>query len=334
MSFRSLGLWLLLVGAVATVVAFIMNPHGERSESVRPVINSIGGDHSKKVDERGAEPIDPSSAAKKVEEVDAVARLPLAVPKKPYKLSPGAQSLGDTIQLSLHRKDATLAFRTANALQTCLKLAMMRDAIDLLRSHPVREPGVNDKLVAEQNEQLAKSTAECQTVSGDPAALLRQLLQLAVDAGVPGAAAAAIEHSNVEPSSELFERALKDARNGELVSLANAVLDHRYKLSSDERTEMVLALLGAYQKARAELNIDNDITLWFGRVANHYWDKKYPPIDGTNFHLRKSLLPPDLAMPTDPVAVARVNRLTELLNKQVVTLGQERELARKAVAGG
>ncbi|RTL43456.1 MAG: hypothetical protein EKK53_09870 [Burkholderiales bacterium] len=263
--------------------------------------------------------------------------------RQPYTLSPGPRPLSDTIQDALARSDTSTALQLVRALVECIDLDAKQRAIDLERANPSSISGVTNLRIQEQSRQLTRSWSECQTLTADPKAHALQLAELAYTAGIPGAAPYLARLKSDRPESELFIRTAKDARGGDLVSLTASILGQRIPVSDAERVEMALALRGAFVKAISDgSGIDGSgIDIMFGAVADHYWNGTVSRTPGAPAEPRMDVfkrsgtftLPPDLIMPTDPDAQARVAKLTEQLFRQAEQLERDRQDARRRAAG-
>jgi hypothetical protein len=262
-------------------------------------------------------------------------------PKSPYALSPSARSLGDAANDVLTRADAKRALALVRTMEECLRLEVKQQIIDLERAHPSSVPGVTTARVKEQSEQLARSRAECQTLAEQPQELMLKLAQLAYSAGEPGAALHLLQlRTEKTPLSTLLDAVAKDARSGELRSLPAAIASPEVPVSEAERIEMAFALQGVWKKAPTACC---ELPRLIGGVAEYYWNGTVSRTPGAAPEPRTavfkrdgglSTLPPDLTLPTDPAAQARISKLTEQLIQQVKQLEKEQEAARRRAAGG
>ena len=193
------------------------------------------------------------------------------------------------------------------------------------------------QLIQERTAQIQRTTAECQTLSGDAAELHKKLVSLAFAGGVPGAAATAAALNWDAATSEVLARVAADARGSELRSLMIAIVGAKVPISEAERMEMVAALLQAYEK-RATLV--TDIVLTMGQVSTYFWQSKIADSSG-KLRPREEVfervahypLPPDLVFPTDPAALERIARLAQKLVAQDERTEQEKDAARRRAAG-
>jgi hypothetical protein len=297
------------------------NPSGTEA-TTRPVVRA-------KPSEQPAESAGPREAA-----------VPAAkpAPKGPYALSPGPLSLGATVLDVMARSDGAMALALARTLTECLLLDNTQLQLEVDRAHATGGGDLRKRLFKEKSDQLTRSRAECQTVTGDVRKLQVQLAQLAYAAKVPGAAIFLGETLSGNDLLAAAERVASDARGGELHSLRVAILGQKIPVSDAERQEMALALRDAFERSPSP---DNPVTGLFGSVAEHFWSGAVATTPGgapkprSDVFQRTSTLslPPDLTPPTDPAAQARIARLTEQLSRQVEQIEEERKAARRRAGG-
>jgi hypothetical protein len=217
---------------------------------------------------------------------------------------------------------------------------MRQHVIDLERAHPRSAPGLTTARVKEQSEQLARSRAECQTLAERPQEVMLKLAQLAYSAGEPGAAVHMLQlRTDKAPLPLLLEAVAKDARSGELRSLPAAIVSPEVPISDAERIEMAWALQGVLNKA---LTTCCEVPRLLGGVSEYYWNGTVSRSPGAAPEPRTAVfkregtmtLPPDLNLPTDSAAQARINKLTDQLIQQVKQLEKDQEAARRRAGGG
>lgn len=261
-------------------------------------------------------------------------------PKRPYALSPGTRALGDTAQDVLARANAKAALPVVRALEECQKLDQRQAMIDLERAHPAALPGVTAARVKEQSEQLARSQSECQTVAGNPHEIALQLAELAYSSGEPGAALYLLRlGSDKVPRASLLEALARDAQGGELHSLVAAIITNEAPISNAQRIEMAFAVQAMFNKNAVACC---DLAGMVGAVTDYYWNGTVSRSPGATPEPRNAVykregnfvLPPDLTLPTDPAAQARIAKLTDQLRQQVVQMEKDREAARLRAGGG
>lgn len=291
-----------------------------------------------------ARPDRQSVTAKPVEPAAKSLRPEAFAPKRPYALSPGARSLGDTAQDVLARANAKAALSLVRALEECLKLDQRQAMIDLERAHPVALPGLTAARVKEQSEQLARSRSECQTVAGKPHEMALQLAELAYSSGEPGAALYLLRlGSDKATRASLLEALARDAQGGELHSLVATIVTNEVPLSRGQRIEMAFAVQAMFKDAlfnKYEVT-RGDLAGMAGGVAEHYWNGMVSRNPGAAPEPRSAVykreasfvLPPDLTPPTDPAAQARIGKLTDQLKQQVAQMEKDREAARLRAGG-
>jgi hypothetical protein len=245
----------------------------------------------------------------------------------------------------LARADAKASLALVRALEDCLKLDFKQAMVDLEREHPADLPGLAASRLKEQSEQLARSQSECQTVAGNPHEMARQLAELAYSSGEPGAALHLLRlGSDKATRASLLEALAKDAQGGELHSLVAAVIANEAPLSNGQRMEMAFAVQAMFKSVMFSKNevACCDLPGMVGAVMDYYWNGTVSRSPGAPAEPRSAVykregsfvLPPDLILPTDPAAQARIGKLTDLLKQQVMQMEKDREAARLRAGGG
>ena len=286
-----------------------------------------------------------SDTAKPVESAAKSPRPEAFAPKRPYALSPGARSLGDTARDALARVDAKASLALARALEECLRLDERQAMVDLERAYPAALPGLTAARVKEQSEQLARSQSECQTVAGNPRDMALQLAELAYSSGEPGAALHLLRlGSDKATRASLLDALARDAQAGELHSLVAAVIANEAPLSNGQRIEMAFAVQAMFKSVMFSKNEVPccDLSGMVGAVMDYYWNGTVSRSPGAPAEPRDAVyqregsfvLPPDLTLPADPAAQARIGKLTDQLKQQVVQMEKDREAARLRAGGG
>lgn len=126
-------------------------------------------------------------------------------------------SLNDRVGLALSKRDGVAAAKLAAQLHDC----NLNDKVLEVESSKGADPHASPEIQAVRMARIQgyqRQIAACQTVPGDWAQVRRQLLDLAVEQGVPGAAGDSFSAGSRQPAT--LSRLAVDADSGDLQALS------------------------------------------------------------------------------------------------------------------
>lgn len=321
---------LVLLGAAASVWHLVSGEPGAIREPRPPSGGSEGTSRGPAAVVRTAEPSVLGDAA------TGPVRGPIPA-LTPYALSPGKLSLGDTVQDVLARSDGPQALRLGRILSACATIDGRERRLELRRTYPTGDSEFDRTSLKEESDQLNRIKSECQTLQGNPKDVIVTLAELAVSQQVPGAVQMLLSLRPGRQTSALLERLVEDARGGEWLSVMSA--SGGRMVPDAERAEMLLAVRQTLADTKA---YGTEFDLVYRTLLAKVWST--PSSGGQSamtvprgkeiWHAGTIDLPPEVQKPTDPQALARIERLTALLTRQVREMQAEREDARRRAAGG
>jgi len=198
----------------------------------------------------------------------------------------------------LGARDASGAYKAAVALRACQFLAMEMDVTQRALSATQDLKARHAHL--EKYQAMQARASQCQTLTGDVVEKQLALLALAVDGGVPGAAAAYVA---LDPrlTPVLAKKLVLDAERGDMESITQLI--SRSPEEAGITAELHQALTQALQKARQEerlavlANISMDVASSWAHARN----SKHPT--------RSSALSASLTNPVSPSTEAKAQEI-------------------------
>ncbi|MDI4634613.1 hypothetical protein J7U46_16255 [Pelomonas sp. V22] len=146
--------------------------------------------------------------------------------------SPVALPLITQVQLALAQRDGKAAFRLSGEVGVC------KHADELAAQTRTAFQSQGEAVPAGATQYHQQNQAQCQTVSNQTDELKRQLLQLAKDQQVPGAAAALWEQTRkrgVPVDAADREQMLRDAFGGDALSLVVALVHAELRVPLEDQ---------------------------------------------------------------------------------------------------
>lgn len=170
--------------------------------------------------------------------------LTAAAPATPRSTSPtvGSEGYGPHIERAAAGNDPAAAWEAVQWLRQCADQPAERESAETLRNR-----GVAPEFMTQRMAELDAVERRCQTVTAAHRGLVPQLAALAVQAGVPGAAAVYVDSGlprDLSPAQQrgVLEALRRDAQNGHAPSLWAATLaPPEWGLSDEERLRYALA---------------------------------------------------------------------------------------------